>query len=208
MAIVPSGAGEIALAQLGGARIVGTSGTSDSWTSYMANIAAVFALFRAQRRPGGGLTGESRLTVKEATDRALWRHDTSKTKCCPMLRVLLAALLSFASLASVSASTWTEVQTMESTQKWAKITSSSDGTKLAATVNTATGIIWTSWDSGETWTSRANPQNWYGITSSSDGTKLARRLCVECKHLDFDRLWRDVDIQGNHARLEGYHVVK
>jgi hypothetical protein len=33
MAIVPSGAGEIALAQLGGARIVGTSGTSDSWTS-------------------------------------------------------------------------------------------------------------------------------------------------------------------------------
>ena len=86
-----------------------------------------------------------------------------------MLRVLLAALLSFASLASASAS-WTEVRPTESASWW-DITSSSDGTKLAATVRG--GNIWTSTDSGETWTSRASTQNWHGITSSSDGTKLA-----------------------------------
>ena len=56
-------------------------------------------------------------------------------------------------------------------QNWRYITSSSDGTKLAATASG--GNIWTSTDSGETWTSRASTQNWYGITSSSDGTKLA-----------------------------------
>ena len=84
-----------------------------------------------------------------------------------MLRVLLAALLLFASLASVSAS-WTS---RASTQNFYVITSSSDGTKLAATV--IGGTIWTSIDSGETWTSRASTQNWRGITSSSDGSKLA-----------------------------------
>ena len=55
-----------------------------------------------------------------------------------------------------------------------RITSSSDGTKLAAVVYG--GNIWTSTDSGETWTSRASRPDrawWYGITSSSDGTKLA-----------------------------------
>ena len=45
-----------------------------------------------------------------------------------MLRVLLAAWLLFASLASVSVSTWTY---RARTQNWAGITSSSDGTKLA-----------------------------------------------------------------------------
>ena len=58
-----------------------------------------------------------------------------------MLRVLLAALLLFASLASVSASTWTEVKPTESTQSFYAITSSSDGTKLAVTV--IGGNIWT-----------------------------------------------------------------
>ena len=88
-----------------------------------------------------------------------------------MLRVLLAALLLFASLASVSASTWTS---RASTQNWRSITSSSDGTKLAAVVYN--GNIWTSTDSGETWTedtSVGSTQQWMGITSSSDGRKLA-----------------------------------
>ena len=57
------------------------------------------------------------------------------------------------------------------TKTWYGITSSSDGTKLAATVDG--GNIWTSTDSGATWTSRASSKSWYGITSSSDGTKLA-----------------------------------
>jgi photosystem II stability/assembly factor-like uncharacterized protein len=54
------------------------------------------------------------------------------------------------------------------------ITSSSNGTKLAATVSE--GNIWTSTDSGDTWiedVSVGSPQNWKDITSSSDGTKLA-----------------------------------
>ena len=70
-----------------------------------------------------------------------------------MLEVLLLALLSFASLASVSAS-WTEVIPTESPQDWQDITSSSDGTKLAVTASWG-GNIWTSTDFGEAWTSRA-----------------------------------------------------
>jgi hypothetical protein len=68
-----------------------------------------------------------------------------------MLRVLLAVLLLFASLASVSAA-WTERLTQAkdendpSVRGWHFITSSSDGTKLAATADV--GNIWTSTDSG------------------------------------------------------------
>ena len=54
---------------------------------------------------------------------------------------------------------------------WNSIASSSDGTKLAATV--LGGNIFTSTNSGANWTSRASSKNWYGITSSADGTKLA-----------------------------------
>ena len=43
MALVPSGAGEVVLAQVNGGRIVGRSGTSDSWAAYRQNVAAVFA---------------------------------------------------------------------------------------------------------------------------------------------------------------------
>ena len=43
MALVPSGAGEVALTQVNGGRIVGRSGTSDSWAAYRQNVAAVFA---------------------------------------------------------------------------------------------------------------------------------------------------------------------
>jgi hypothetical protein len=56
---------------------------------------------------------------------------------------------------------------------WTSITSSSDGTKLAAVVTG--GQIYTSTDSGITWTvSSSSPTEYWGsITSSSDGTKLA-----------------------------------
>ena len=48
--------------------------------------------------------------------------------------------------------------------------SSSNGTKLAATV--LGGQIYISTDSGATWTARESNRNWYGVASSSDGTKL------------------------------------
>ena len=69
--------------------------------------------------------------------------------------------------------TWSPVAT---TRDWRSITSSSDGTKLAAVVyNGASKYIYTSTNSGASWTEQtaAGSRTWYSITSSSDGTKLA-----------------------------------
>ena len=75
----------------------------------------------------------------------------------------------------VHALTWTEdTASPGSTKGWYSITSSSDGTKLAAVVYN--GNIWTSTDSGATWTentSVGSTKGWVSITSSSDGAKLA-----------------------------------
>ena len=56
---------------------------------------------------------------------------------------------------------------------WRSITSSSDGSKLAAVVSY--GYIYTSSDSGATWIERSSYGylNWQSITSSADGSKLA-----------------------------------
>ena len=56
---------------------------------------------------------------------------------------------------------------------WSSVTSSIDGTKLAAVSDT--GDIYTSSDSGLTWdiSMSSSTINWYSITSSADGTKLA-----------------------------------
>ena len=60
------------------------------------------------------------------------------------------------------------------------VASSADGSKLVAVVN-ANGVvgasssqakIYTSTDSGATWTARENVRNWSSVASSSDGTKL------------------------------------
>ena len=75
----------------------------------------------------------------------------------------------------VPGSTWVEVTVSGAGagSNWTGITSSSDGTKLAAVVKG--GYIYTSADSGATWTKQTNSgsRNWQCITSSSDGTKLA-----------------------------------
>jgi hypothetical protein len=50
------------------------------------------------------------------------------------------------------------------------VASSSDGTKLVAA---GWGdYIYTSWDSGATWTEKGTRQDWSSVASSSDGTKL------------------------------------
>ena len=66
--------------------------------------------------------------------------------------------------------TWSQTATSGA---WWSITSSSDGTKLAAVVYE--GYIWTSTDSGATWIQRtaSGIRLWTSVTSSSDGTKLA-----------------------------------
>jgi hypothetical protein len=51
------------------------------------------------------------------------------------------------------------------------VASSSDGTKLVA--GTSYAYIYTSVDSGATWTQRGASQGWTSVASSSDGTKLA-----------------------------------
>lgn len=58
--------------------------------------------------------------------------------------------------------------------QWSCGASSSDGTKLFAGVGDGVaGGIYTSTNSGLTWTATGAPrQNWWGIASSSDGTKL------------------------------------
>ena len=75
-----------------------------------------------------------------------------------------------------SGATWVERNPNNGSKPWNKITSSSDGTKLAA-IETS-GNLWTSADSGATWVARFSGSwtPWRGITSSSDGTKLA--ACV------------------------------
>jgi hypothetical protein len=55
-----------------------------------------------------------------------------------------------------------------------KYSSSSDGTKLVAVAGGfgSAGYIYTSADSGATWTQKGTKQNWMSVASSSDGTKL------------------------------------
>lgn len=100
-----------------------------------------------------------------------------------VLRFLLVFLLSVSVLTHAYAYTWTEDTSVGTYKHWNQITSSSDGTKLAATCfddddnfPDVSGSIYTSNDSGATWTevtSTGIKKPWYGITSSSDGVKLA-----------------------------------
>jgi hypothetical protein len=66
--------------------------------------------------------------------------------------------------------TWT-AQAGAGSRGWQSIASSADGTKLAALVNA--GKVYTSTDSGVTWTERNANQNWSQIVSSADGVNLA-----------------------------------
>ena len=99
--------------------------------------------------------------------------------------------------------TWVE-RTSPGSKSWFEITSSSDGTKLAATMapdtETAPSYIWTSTDSGVNWTQRTSSGSkfWRSITSSSDGTKLAAfGLNIIINIEDGYRTW-DYDISGGY----------
>jgi len=64
---------------------------------------------------------------------------------------------------------WTQ-QTGSGARKWKSIASNIDGTKLVAVVYE--GYIYTSVDSGATWTQRESSRVWFSVASSSDGVKL------------------------------------
>ncbi len=58
----------------------------------------------------------------------------------------------------------------ESSRTWTSVASSSDGTKLLAAVNN--GQLYTSIDSGVSWTPPTGTAQWISVASSADGTKL------------------------------------
>ena len=93
---------------------------------------------------------------------------------------LIALLVNYILFAIVTGceytETWTEDTSVGEGKKWAGVTMSADGTKMAATERSDSGSIWTSTDSGVTWTEDTTvgeKKDWNGITSSDDGTKLA-----------------------------------
>jgi hypothetical protein len=59
----------------------------------------------------------------------------------------------------------------ESVRYWMDTASSADGSKLVAAAYN--GKIYTSADSGATWTARESDRDWYAVASSAAGTKLA-----------------------------------
>ncbi len=79
-----------------------------------------------------------------------------------------------------SGTTWTlhNSSPISSPLYWSSVASSSDGTKLVATVGytsyytSGSGQIYTSTDSGVSWTARAGSLPWSSVASSADGTKL------------------------------------
>ncbi len=76
-----------------------------------------------------------------------------------------------AAVDSAFAQTWTQATNAPNAQ-WYSIASSADGARLAA-AGGSTGSIYTSTNSGASWTQANAPNNfWYPIASSADGTKL------------------------------------
>jgi photosystem II stability/assembly factor-like uncharacterized protein len=98
--------------------------------------------------------------------------------------------------------TWSPVAI--SASWWGLIASSSDGTKLIAAVDP--GYIYTSTDSGASWTARtaAGSRSWRGMSSSSDGTKLAATV-------DGGRIYTSIDSGVNWteqtATNRNYRVI-
>src|SRR6267378_267177 len=81
----------------------------------------------------------------------------------------IAAMLMLANCAS--AQNWTQTSAPNN-GGWDGVASSADGTKLVSVI--WPGSIYTSTNSGATWTNTSAPnKNWGAVASSADGTKLA-----------------------------------
>jgi hypothetical protein len=73
-------------------------------------------------------------------------------------------------VSSDSGATWTPASAPSS--RWFSVTSSADGSQLAAV--SSTGAIFTSANGGQDWSSNDVPAlSWFAVTSSADGMKLA-----------------------------------
>ena len=82
-----------------------------------------------------------------------------------------------ANLASTAGLNWA-VQSASTLQTWSGLASSADGTHLVATVGGVgkTGYIYTSANSGLTWTQELGPTAWSSVASSADGTHLVATI--------------------------------
>jgi ligand-binding sensor protein len=58
----------------------------------------------------------------------------------------------------------------QTNRNWQAVASSADGNKLVAAASG--GLLYTSTDSGVTWTGRAATRNWKSVASAADGSKL------------------------------------
>ena len=114
------------------------------------------------------------------------------------------ALTSFSMSAGVI---WTARDTNRS---WHSVASSTNGTKLVATVYG--GQIYTSTDSGIHWTARDSARNWWSVASSSDGMKLVATVSGGQIYTSTDsgatwtaynssRSWRGVASSTNGTKL-------
>jgi len=127
---------------------------------------------------GGGpmaVSGDHAFIPSEDMD----SHDMTIVSLLPATtttqRAMLSSMPSLHGLVSGAATyAWTEVSNMGNMRSLRAITSSADGTKLAV-AGSDPEFIWTSGDSGDTWTELSNiaGESWRSITSSTDGTKLA-----------------------------------
>ena len=96
------------------------------------------------------------------------------------------------------------------TRAWHSVASSSDGSKLVAGVGG--GQIYTSTDSGVTWTARDTGRNWRSVASAADGSKLVAGVQggqiytstdsgVTWTARDFNRNWRSVASSADGSKL-------
>ena len=109
--------------------------------------------------------GLTPLTLMKASVRAFWRSVLSA----------LGFVIGIAAVDSARAQSW--VPTSAPSDVWQGITSSADGTKLAAAAQSPTyggdGLIYTSTNSGDTWQASGAPtNNWGYLVGSADGTRL------------------------------------
>ena len=84
--------------------------------------------------------------------------------CSVLLRLAVLSVL-----VVIAAATGCDSGSTAGSLDWASVASSADGTKLVAAATL--GNIYTSTDSGATWTQRTQ-QGFVGVVSSADGTKL------------------------------------
>lgn len=124
----------------------------------------------------GEYTWEKTGTTGLSGDRGRWQLASSADGT----KLVVASMLNYIYTSTDSGATWVE-RTSAGFHEWTAIASSADGTKLAATANDYDydanqygGFIYTSSDSGATWTEHttAGLHEWKTIASSSDGTRL------------------------------------